>query len=299
MGPSAPSPGRERFREKKGGSDEATRRNVTRRWQLAGRDYSGSYRVLVHVASIRDALELVAMKVAYADPPYIGQAKRHYGCPEVDHNLLIERLCEEYPDGWALSASSPTLREILNLCPADVRIGVWAKSFCAFKRGVRPAYAWEPVIYRGGRNPVKGYEAAIPPKNGKQVTPKDFIVAPITLKKGLVGAKPEVVCRWILDLLNVQIGDVVDDLFPGIGAMSHVAAEVTGQESEYEAKQEATLPRPNSTVESSLESDNCPHCGRYLRYGESDRYTKAVLVKDRDSGKVVIQCPACGKEDPR
>ena len=30
-----------------------------------------------------------AMKVAYADPPYVGQAKRHYNMPEVDHEELI------------------------------------------------------------------------------------------------------------------------------------------------------------------------------------------------------------------
>lgn len=166
------------------------------------------------------------MKFAYADPPYIGQAKRHhYQCAEVDHAELIARLVSEYPDGWALSLSSPTLRTILNLCPPDVRIAAWCKSFCAFKRGVRPAYSWEPVIYRGGRNPVNGHRAIIPEKNGKQTTPKDFIVEPITLKKGLVGAKPEKVCLWILQLLNAQPGDQVDDLFPGTGIMGRVVKQ--------------------------------------------------------------------------
>lgn len=164
------------------------------------------------------------MRFAYADPPYIGQAKRHYQCAEVDHADLIAQLVEQYPDGWALSLSSPTLLQILTLCPADVRIAAWCKSFCAFKRGVRPAYAWEPVIYRGGRNPKMGYPAIIPEKNGKQTTPKDFIVEPITLKKGLVGAKPEKVCRWILSLLNFQDGDILDDIFPGTGVMGRVAS---------------------------------------------------------------------------
>ena len=171
------------------------------------------------------------MVFAYADPPYVGQAKRHYShdplCAEVDHQALICRLTEEY-DGWALSASSPSLGLILPMCPPGWRIGAWCKSFCAFKRGVRPAYAWEPVIYWGGRNPMNGVRAPIPPKGGKQVTPKDYTVEPITLKKGLVGAKPEKVCRWILDLLGVQQGDVVDDLFPGTGVMGRVAAEITG-----------------------------------------------------------------------
>lgn len=167
------------------------------------------------------------MRFAYADPPYIGQAARHYGSTEVDHRELVEQLCRDYPDGWALSCSSSSLQYILTLCPSDVRIAAWVKSFCAFKRGVRPAYAWEPVIFRGGRNPCNGHRALIPEKNGKQTTPKDFIIEPITLKKGLVGAKPAKVCHWILALLNVGPGDEVDDLYPGTGIMGRVAREVT------------------------------------------------------------------------
>jgi hypothetical protein len=171
------------------------------------------------------------MKFAYADPPYIGQALRHYShdpnCAEVDHEALVGTLMQDFPDGWALSASAPSLAIILPLLPKGHRIAVWCKSFCAFKRNVRPAYAWEPVIFFGGRNPMNGHRAIIPEKNGKQTTPKDFHIAPITLKKGLVGAKPESVCRWILDLLNVQEGDEVVDLFPGTGVMGRVAAEIT------------------------------------------------------------------------
>lgn len=77
---------------------------------------------------------------------------------------------------------------------------------------------------------MNGHRAEIPEKNGKQTTPKDFIVEPITLQKGLVGAKPEKVCRWILDLLNVHPGDVVFDLYPGTGIMGRVAEEVTATE---------------------------------------------------------------------
>lgn len=170
------------------------------------------------------------MRFAYADPPYIGQAKRHYSddprCAEVDHAALIDKLVAEFPDGWALSASSPSLAVILPLCPPGYRVAVWCKSFCAFKRNVRPAYAWEPVIFWGGRNPMHGYRAEVPELGGKQVTPKDFIVEPITLRKGLVGAKPERVCRWILDLLNFQPGDELVDLYPGTGVMGKVASGI-------------------------------------------------------------------------
>ena len=167
------------------------------------------------------------MRLAYADPPYLGCCRlyQHYHpdghCWDSaqTHQQLIRRLVEEFPDGWALSASSSSLRTLLPLCPADVRLAAWCKSFGAFKRGVRPAYMWEAVIYRGGRNTNAPY----PPKGGKQITPKDFLVCPITLKKGLTGAKPAAFCTWVLDLLNVQPGDQVFDLFPGTGIMSHVA----------------------------------------------------------------------------
>lgn len=188
------------------------------------------------------------MKFAYADPPYIGQAKRHYDCAEVDHVELIDKLYTEFPDGWALSCSTPSLRTILNICHQrhfqgkslmqfDIRIAAWVKSFGAFKKGVRPAYMWEPVIFRGGRNPANGHRHDPPEKNGKQNTPKDFFISDlespaikesITLKKGLTGAKPEAVCRWILELLNTQPGDEVVDLYPGTGIMGRVVDQLNG-----------------------------------------------------------------------
>ncbi len=168
------------------------------------------------------------MKVGYADPPYLGCCRlykhRHdlpYGCwDDIEtHRALISHLVAAFPDGWALSASSVSLRQLLPLCPADVRIAAWVKTFCAFKKGVRPCYSWEPIIFRGGRN------ANHPPplKGGKQTTPKDFHAAPIMLRTGLTGAKPESVCMWILDLLNVGASDEVIDLFPGTGIMGRVA----------------------------------------------------------------------------
>lgn len=167
---------------------------------------------------------MAVMKFAYADPPYIGQAKRHYQSDEVDHADLIVKLVRLFPDGWALSLSSPTLKQVLPLCPDDVRIGAWCKSFGAFKRGVRPAYMWEPIIFWRGRNPPMVPHPP-PERNGQQTTPKDFIVEPITLKKGLVGAKPHKVCLWILDFLNAKEGDVIVDVFPGTRSMERAALE--------------------------------------------------------------------------
>jgi hypothetical protein len=151
------------------------------------------------------------MRVAYADPPYIGQAKRHYShdarCCEVNHRVLIGTLEANY-DAWALSCSSPSLRQILAMCPDGVRIGSWVKPFCSFKPNVNPAYAWEPVIYKIHRRPTR-----------KQKTVRDYVAVNITLKRGLSGVKPEAFCMWLFDLLNMRPEDEFDDLFPGSGAV--------------------------------------------------------------------------------
>jgi hypothetical protein len=119
---------------------------------------------------------------AYADPPYIGQAKRHYAddpqCAEVDHAALIDNMCSRF-DCWALSCSSPSLKEILEMCPPEVRIGAWVKPFAIFKPNVNPGYAWEPVILWHGR------------QLGRDVkTVRDWVSENVTLKKGVSGAKP-------------------------------------------------------------------------------------------------------------
>lgn len=153
------------------------------------------------------------MKFAYADPPYIGQAKKHYShdpnCSEVNHRILINTLCDNY-DGWALSCSSPSLQQILSLCPPDVRVMAWVKPFCAFKVNVNPAYAWEPVIVWHPR-----------PRTREQITVRDWVSIPITLKKGLPGAKPEGFCFWLFEVLNLHPDDCFDDLFPGTQIVRH------------------------------------------------------------------------------
>ena len=161
------------------------------------------------------------MRFCYADPPYIGQAKKRYGKEdtyggEVDHEELIAELERDYPDGWALSLHEPSLNIILNICEkqglrlwdGDIRIGIWNKSFHIFKPNVNPSYGWEPIIFRRGRKRTR-----------KQPTLKNFIVCPITLRKGLVGVKPDPVNDWILDWLNVKPGDTLLDKFPGSGGM--------------------------------------------------------------------------------
>jgi|ERR1051325_10534832 hypothetical protein len=181
------------------------------------------------------------MKFAYADPPYIGQAKRHYDCPEVDHQALLTKLLREYEDGWALSCSSPSLFTLIPMVNDieprhDCRIGAWIKPFAVFKPGVNPAYAWEPVIWRGGHKrdrtepTVRDWTKAGNLEEFAEwlcaaFAARDWVSANITLRKGLSGAKPRPFSEWVADLLGVRTGDTVDDLFPGTGACGVVFAE--------------------------------------------------------------------------
>jgi hypothetical protein len=160
------------------------------------------------------------MRVAYADPPYIGQSAKHYRnhpdyAGEVDHRELIDRMIDEYPDGWALSLSSPTLRIILPMCPDDVRVMAWVKPFAIFKPNVNPGYCWEPVIVRGGRAK----------RDRSEPTVRDWVSANVTLRRGVSGAKPREFCWWLFSVLGLQRGDTLDDLFPGSGAVAAAWAE--------------------------------------------------------------------------
>ena len=160
------------------------------------------------------------MRLAYADPPYLGCCARYghdhrdpYGCWDdvATHAALVDRLARF--DGWALSLTSGSLREILPLCPDDVRVKTW----CSFKTS-NPAYCWEPVIFRtpfgwadrGGRSVV---------------TVRDWHAEPVTLRQPVIGAKPPGFCRWVCHLLGVRDGDELVDLFPGTGIMGRVAAQ--------------------------------------------------------------------------
>jgi hypothetical protein len=158
------------------------------------------------------------MRFAYADPPYLGCCALYSHEHDVDgrcwdeaatHAHLIQRLQTDFPDGWALSASSSSLATLLPMCPTVVRVSPWVKPFASFKPNVNPAYAWEPVIWRGGRKRTR-----------EEPTVRDWYTGNITLRRGLTGAKPDGFCFWIFDLLNMQSGDELIDLYPGTGAVT-------------------------------------------------------------------------------
>lgn len=157
------------------------------------------------------------MKIGYADPPYPGCAHLYKNHPdyagEVDHRQLLGDL-RRY-DGWCLHTSSVALPNLLRILegplgPPNYRVMAWVKPFAAFKANVSVAYAWEPVLVKAARKPIV--------KQG--MTYRDFISEPITMKRGLTGAKPDRVCRWLFEVMGCEPEDELHDLFPGTGAVT-------------------------------------------------------------------------------
>lgn len=155
------------------------------------------------------------MRVVYADPPYVGQAKRHYGGHpdyggEVDHHELIATL-DTY-DCWALSASMRSLPTVLAACPGDVLVLAWVKPISP-PMGDRRIYSWEPVVTRGGRRPdrpTRTHLVASPPQFTFRGTPQGHVI----------GEKPAVFCEWLFAALGLRPDDAFTDLFPGSGAVA-------------------------------------------------------------------------------
>lgn len=165
------------------------------------------------------------MRLAYADPPYPGQAKRHYAdhpdyAGEVDHRELVEWLVADF-DGWALSTSNRALRGVLALCPPHVRTLAWCKPISPPMSG-HGVFGWEPVVVSWARPPASDLRDTI------TVSPEQYTFRP--KPEGYVtGAKPGAFCRWVFQWLGAQPGDSLDDLFPGSRAVGDAWRAFNGQ----------------------------------------------------------------------
>jgi hypothetical protein len=173
------------------------------------------------------------MRLAYADPPYIGQARKHYRkhpdyAGEVDHAALIETLVTDFPDGWALSLSSTSLQYILNLCPPDVRVLSWVKPMTPLLPGARVQYGWEPVIIRGGRSTGKLPKGHPMIRDWLACSPVGGTFRPLG-PGHIIGRKPDAFCRWLFEVLGLQPDDELVDLYPGTGSVGREWARWSAQ----------------------------------------------------------------------
>lgn len=162
------------------------------------------------------SLELdISVKFAFADPPYPGQAKKHYGthpdyAGEVDHRALVEQLATY--DGWALSTAMKSFVSVAKLLPDDILTLAWIKPI-APPMGDHRHYSWEPVFLRPVRRPGPGYV-----KSHLILSPPMFTFRPKP-DSHVIGEKPEGFAHWVFENAGLVADDVMVDLFPGSGAV--------------------------------------------------------------------------------
>lgn len=185
------------------------------------------------------------MRLAIADPPYLGRAARNYG-PGADragfgsgrgtgphsgsprttsvhpdarlwddpetHRQLVEHLVATY-DGWAVAMAPDNLAHYLQWAPS-ARVAAWVKPR-SVPTGSRVTPSWEPVLVwipDGRRASTAGM---VVPDAIRCPPPQHF-----------VGAKPPPWTRWVLDMLGYDPElDTVDDLFAGSGSVSAEVAQ--------------------------------------------------------------------------
>jgi hypothetical protein len=175
------------------------------------------------------------MRMAIADPPYLGRGIRWYGggrghfktegtradehpeAAEWDvperHQQLVADLMSEY-EGWAIAASADSLPVYLAVTSPDVRVAIWHRPN-AMPSGSRITNAWEPLLFR-----------TPPSLRGRDTAPgcQDVLVEGVNVKAGFLGHKPAKWTRWVLALLGYDSGrDELFDLFPGSGAVTAAA----------------------------------------------------------------------------
>lgn len=152
------------------------------------------------------------MKAIYADPPYKGQARKHYkkGNPLAEEVDFVQ-LCKDIQkyDAYALSIHVNQLQDILPLLPG-ARIACWVKPFAVFKKGVNPTYAWEPVLFKTAKK-----------RNENKTFLHDWLCCNPVMQARITGQKPVDFCYWIFRMLNLEPGDKLIDAFPGSGAVSY------------------------------------------------------------------------------
>ena len=179
------------------------------------------------------------MKLAIADPPYLGRASTWYGSsirksqlgavhggtakinykpadyhPEAHlwddietHKTLIEKLESDY-DGFALCLAHDNLQQLLPLFTVKVKVCIWHKWTLPSRSCISNSY--EPVIIKvpdARKGAIKG------------LTTPDVMTYQKREGMGFAGRKPKAFTHWILDLLQYKEGDQVDDLFNGSGAV--------------------------------------------------------------------------------
>lgn len=199
------------------------------------------------------------MLLAYADPPYPGNAARYYGrhpafAGEVDHAALLSMLATY---GWALSTSARALPRVLAECVAQdltVRVAAWIRGPRAHATA-HVVNAWEPVVFAGGRHLAAGVPDVL-----LGVVPR----ARPTLPSSVVGMKPPRFAEWVFRLLGARLGDELMDLYPGSGIVGRTWELYQGRDPSADAAADAS-PRARADASPATTADASRAAGETRR----------------------------------
>ncbi len=235
------------------------------------------------------------VRLAIADPPYLGRADRWYGdgrgggrtrtdglwarngrkpdhhpdaavwdAPAA-HQALIAALERDY-DGWVLAGAADSLPVLLAAAPPAAQLAVWSKPN-AMSGGARILNRWEPVL-------VRVPDARRRRESGPRVT--DTLHA-ATRQLGFMGAKPPEWTRWVAAMLGYEPSvDELHDLFAGSGA---VASAITT----YRQPAESACAFCGSPITQPSTSARRRTCGQACRQRLARR--AGVLAGARTTGR--------------
>jgi hypothetical protein len=186
------------------------------------------------------------MRLAIADPPYLGRAALFYGAGKDNmnantgarinpvnkadnhpdaaiwddpaaHRALVERLVGEF-DGWAVAMAPDNLAHYLQWTPPAARVAVWHDPQ-VMPTGRHPRRRWEPVVIYVPEGRRRTLDLAGRPLVGDVLT----VAHSAGGGRSFAGRKPAEWTRWVLSMLGWDAtADEVVDLFPGSGAVAAV-----------------------------------------------------------------------------
>jgi hypothetical protein len=181
------------------------------------------------------------VKLAIADPPYLGRAQRYYGVgghgagygrlradehpeaadwdKEETHLNLVRYLQANY-EAWAIAMTIHSIHVYSSAVEigssTGYRFGAWVKPDGSVPSGSRIQTSWEPVLF-------------FIPKQRRIRSSGMNVNDHLSVRAGglnFMGAKPQAWTRWVLDMLGYNPEtDTVDDLFPGSGAIQKELAQ--------------------------------------------------------------------------
>lgn len=235
------------------------------------------------VVSPANATATVPRSLGYADPPYIGRARRCYGVAEVDHRALVRGLDATF-ETWALSCAADSLQLVLSFCPTEaLRVHPWIRGERR-GRSYGARSSWEALIVCRARPRLVLPQESMP----------DSLVASSRPQRShpdaLIGMKPAAFSRWLFDMMGAAAGDTFCDLFAGSGAVARAWLMFSGDASSL---QQHDVSRLLVTTRRASTRDGCEDVSLRSRRDASRSAPATDWTDDaRRSARVQLQLTA-------